>query len=66
MELPYDAPAAVDGEPGAHVGLVDDGSHGLVFLGGMDLAEYLHDVADAEEAVGVLEHLGLIGGEIWR
>lgn len=66
MEVPDDATATMNWEPSAHVRLVDNGSHRLVLLRRVDLSEYLHNIAYAEEAVGVLEHLGLISREIGR
>lgn len=60
-----DVPAAtVDGVLRAHVRLEDDGLHRFLLEVRRGLLEDLRDVAHAEEAVRVLEHLRLVGGEV--
>lgn len=64
MEVLDHAVAPSDGVGGASVGLEDDGRHGLVAGGGVEGADDLENVADAEEAVGVEELALLVGGEV--
>lgn len=64
LEITDVSVAAADGIMGAHVGLVDDGAHGLVALEGVEVADDLDDVTDAEETVSVEELLLLVGGEV--
>lgn len=54
----------MDGVYLADVGLEDDGGHGLGPLDRvLERLENAEDVLDAEEPVGVLESLGLVGRE---
>lgn len=55
LELLDDAEATGDGVGCAHVRLVYDGLHGDGALAGLERADELLDVTDAEQAVGVLE-----------
>lgn len=63
-ELADEAQAAGDGVEVADAGLEDDGLHGGELLGGVQVLENLENVADAEEAVSVLEEFGMIGWEV--
>jgi len=60
------AVAASDRVRGAHVGLVDDGSHGLVLVAGADNLDDFGDVAYSEEFVGVEELALSVVREIGR
>lgn len=55
LEVADDAVAAADGVGGADVGLEDDGSHGLVLVGWVEVADDLGDVADAKQFMAVEE-----------
>lgn len=55
LKLQDVAVTTADGVVGAHVGLVDDGSHGLVLVVRVELFDDFGDVSDAEQFMGVEE-----------
>lgn len=60
-----DLAAATDRERLTYVGLIDDRGHGLSLLGWiLEVLEDAQDVLDAKELVRILEHPGLVGGEV--
>ncbi|CAL5327164.1 unnamed protein product [Camellia sinensis] len=64
LEVVDNATTPMDRVPIANVGLVDDGTQGFSLLARIEPFEDFKDVTDAEEAVHVLEHLGLVGREV--
>jgi hypothetical protein len=64
LQLFYDADAPEDGVGRASVRLVHERGHEVVAELGFDHAQHLHEVADAEEVVGVEEAALLLGGEV--
>nr|GLL17825.1 protein YLS9-like [Ipomoea trifida] len=67
LELPDNPVTTADGINGSHVGFIDNGPHGLVFLRRGEVADDFGNVANTEKLVGVeelaLAVVGEIGGE---
>lgn len=64
LEVAYNPVAPANRVGGPCVRLEDDGPHGVVFGRRVEVADYLHDVANAEQTVGVQELALAVVGEI--
>nr|GMC55716.1 hypothetical protein VITISV_031739 [Ipomoea batatas] len=64
LELPDNPVTTADGINGSHVGFIDNGPHGLVFLRRGEVADDFGNVANTEKLVGVEELALAVVGEI--
>lgn len=64
-EVGDDAAATLHGEPLPHLRLVDNRSHCVILLVGVELLEGFGDVRDAEQTVDAPEHFRVVRRKIW-